>query len=306
MAFEKRRELLFVYSVKDANPNGDPLNANHPRYDESSGQILVSDVRIKRTIRDQFVREGKDVFIDGEPKTLNARIEELKKKLGAEEPKEALSQCIDTRLFGVTFASEKKKKNESFSWTGPVQWKWGRSLHRAKVEFVQGTAAFATKDDSEQRSFRNEYIVPFALITSYAIANQHSSQKTGATSEDLDAHFNAVWEGHENLITRSKIGHKPRLLMEVTYKKGYNSAIGLMDEKIGLKGKDNSVLSEEEELALRSIENVILDIEPLVEEIISRKDSIEEVRVRKDRELVLKGLDKLQEGMGSSLKLEER
>lgn len=94
--------------------------------------------------------------------------------------------------------------------------------------------------------------------------------------------------------------------MEVTYKKGYNSAIGLMDEKISLKGRDGSVLGEEEELALRSIENVILDIEPLVEEIISRKDSIEEVRVRKGRELVLKGLDKLQEGMGSSLKLEER
>ena len=302
MAFEKRRELLFVYSVKDANPNGDPLNANHPRYDESSGQILVSDVRIKRTIRDQFVREGKDVFVDGEPKTINKKINELEEKFGTKQAKEALSKCIDTRLFGVTFALG----NESFSWTGPVQWKWGRSLHRAKVEFVQGTAAFATKDDSEQRSFRNEYIVPFALIAGYAIANQYASQKTGATSEDLDEHFDVVWKGHENLITRSKIGHKPRFLIEVTYKEGYNSAIGSMDEKIGLKGKDNSVLSEEEELALRSIENVILDIEPLVEEIISRKDSIEKVRVRKDRELVLKGLDKLQEGMGSSLKLEER
>jgi len=45
-----------VYSVKDANPNGDPLNANHPRYDEETGQVLVSDVRIKRTIRDEFMR----------------------------------------------------------------------------------------------------------------------------------------------------------------------------------------------------------------------------------------------------------
>ena len=302
MAFEKRRELLFVYSVKDANPNGDPLNANHPRYDADSGQILVSDVRIKRTIRDQFVREGKDVFVDGEPKTLDARIKELKEKLGEESAEETLRKCIDTRLFGVTFALGK----ESFSWTGPVQWKWGRSLHRAKVEFVQGTAAFATKETSEQRSFRNEYIVPFALIASYAIANQYSSQKTDATSEDLDEHFDAVWKGHENLITRSKIGHKPRFLMEITYREEYNSAIGSMDEKIRLKGRDGSVLGEEEELALRSIENVILDIEPLVKEIISRKDSIEKVRVKKDRELVLKGLDKLQENMGSSLELEER
>jgi len=302
MAFGKRRELLFVYSVKDANPNGDPLNANHPRYDADSGQILVSDVRIKRTIRDQFVREGKDVFIDGEPKTLDARVKELKEKFGVEEAKEALSRCIDTRLFGVTFALGK----ESFSWTGPVQWKWGRSLHRAKVEFVQGTAAFATKETSEQRSFRNEYIVPFALITSYAIANQYSSQQTDATSDDLDDLFDAVWKGHENLITRSKIGHKPRLLLEVTYKEGYNSAIGSMDDKVSLKRKDNSPLSEEEELALRSLENVVLDVEPLVGEILSRKDFIDKVRIRKDKEMHLKGLDKLQESMGLSLKLEER
>ena len=81
MIFGQRRELLFVYSVKDANPNGDPLNANHPRYDEDTGQILVSDVRVKRTVRDQWLREGKDVFVDGEVKTLKQRVEELKIKL---------------------------------------------------------------------------------------------------------------------------------------------------------------------------------------------------------------------------------
>ena len=64
--FNGRKELLFVYSVKDANPNGDPLNANHPRYDEDTGQVLVSDVRIKRTVRDELLRIGEDVFIVGE------------------------------------------------------------------------------------------------------------------------------------------------------------------------------------------------------------------------------------------------
>ncbi|WP_334139356.1 type I-B CRISPR-associated protein Cas7/Csh2, partial [Thermovirga lienii] len=180
MAFDKRREILFVYSVKDANPNGDPLNENHPRYDYETEQVLVSDVRVKRTIRDQFMRDGKDVLIDGEPKTLNVRATELKEKFGVKEAKEALSRCIDARLFGVTFALGK----ESFSWTGPVQWTWGHSLHKAKAMFVQGTSAFATKDSSEQRSFRNEYVVPFALIASYAVANQYAAETTGATSED--------------------------------------------------------------------------------------------------------------------------
>ena len=79
MAFENRREYLFIYSVKDANPNGDPLNANAPRKDEETGQIMVSDVRLKRTVRDQWLREGKIVFVDGSVQTLNKRMDALKK-----------------------------------------------------------------------------------------------------------------------------------------------------------------------------------------------------------------------------------
>ncbi|HPE42400.1 MAG TPA: type I CRISPR-associated protein Cas7, partial [Thermotogota bacterium] len=73
MMFNKRREILFLYSVKDANPNGDPLNANHPRYDEETGQIMTSDVRVKRTTRDEWILEGEEVLVNGEAVTLPAR-----------------------------------------------------------------------------------------------------------------------------------------------------------------------------------------------------------------------------------------
>ena len=89
MSFNNRREYLFVYSVKDANPNGDPLAANHPRYDDENGVVLVSDVRIKRTVRDQWLREGKSVFVDGEAKTLKQRIEELKKNIMRRQARDA-------------------------------------------------------------------------------------------------------------------------------------------------------------------------------------------------------------------------
>ena len=302
MSFEQRREYLFVYSVKDANPNGDPLNANHPRIDEDSGQILVSDVRVKRTVRDQWLRDGQNVFVDGEPKTLKQRIEELKEKLSVKTGKGALAQCIDTRLFGVTFALG----SEAFSWTGPVQFKWGRSLHRASVEMVQGTAAFATKEDSMQRSFRNEYIVPFVLIADYAIANQHTASTTGATDTDLDALFNAVWKGTSNLITRSKVGHMPRFLMEVRYAKDFDGLIGAMDEKVSLLKKDGSVLSKDEQLALRSCAGCVLDITPLARDFKRLADSIERVRILKDVELELRGLDEIKAVLGGKLTLEER
>lgn len=302
MTFEQRRELLFVYSVKDANPNGDPLNANHPRFDEDSGQVLVSDVRVKRTVRDQWLREGREVFVDGETKTLKSRVAELKEKLGAKTGEEALSRCIDTRLFGVTFALG----NESFAWTGPVQFKWGRSLHRAAVETVQGTAAFATKEGSEQRSFRNEYIVPFVLIADYAIANQYASRMTGATDEDLDFLCEALWRGTANLITRSKVGHMPRFLLEVRYVKGFDGIIGAMDEKVKLLGADGHVLNADEQLALRSCDGALLDITSLASALARVSQDVERVRILHDADLRIKGMEELKGAVGGKLALEAR
>jgi len=302
MSFENRREYLFVYSVKDANPNGDPLDANHPRYDEESGQIMVSDVRIKRTVRDQWLREGKDIFVDGEAKTLANRVSELKERFNRDTGREILSQCIDTRLFGATYALGK----EAFSWTGPVQFKWGRSLHRAEAKFVQGTAAFATKEASEQRSFRNEYIVPFALIAVYGIANQYASSQTNASDDDLDALFEALWKGTANLITRSKIGHTPRLLIEFKYVAGFDGALGSLDERVVLKSLKGDPLTDDEQLALRSIDEVKLDISEVADKASLIEGKIESVRIVKDAALQVEPLDKLEEIFGGKLKIEVR
>ena len=297
MAFAKRREYLFLYSVKDANPNGDPLNANHPRFDPETGRIMVSDVRIKRTIRDQWLREGLDVFVDGAPKTLNTRINELKSKLKVNTGKEALQKCIDTKLFGVTFALG----NEAFSWTGPVQFKWGRSLHQAKAELIQGTAAFATKDQSEQRSFRNEYIVPFVLLGVYGIANQYASVETGATDEDVDKIADGLWEGTITLITRSKVGHVPRLLIEIIYQEGFSGSAGSLDEKVDLQGPDGRTLNADEELTIRSPKDFIVDISDVSKKLAGLKNYIETVKIWLDNELQLKGMDELKTAFGQKL-----
>jgi len=302
MAFARRRELLFLYSVKDANPNGDPLNANHPRFDAETGRILVSDVRIKRTIRDQWLKDGYAVFVDGEAKTLKSRIDELKEHFNVTTGQEALEKCLDTKVFGVTYALGK----ESFSWTGPVQFKWGRSLHKAKAELVQGTAAFATSETSEQRSFRNEYIVPFVLIGVYAIANQYSSEVTGATEEDVDKVAEGLWQGTVNLITRSKVGHAPRILLEVIYKEGFSGAAGSLDEKVALLAPDGRVFTEDEELAIRSVKDFVLDIKAVKERLVELKDNIEEIKLWLDNEIVVKGIDDLNAEFGDKLSIQKR
>ncbi|AQS58403.1 type I-B CRISPR-associated protein Cas7/Csh2 [Desulforamulus ferrireducens] len=299
MTFQQRREYLFIYSVKDANPNGDPLNANHPRYDEETGQVLVSDVRIKRTVRDQWVREGKNVFVDGEAKTSTKRIEELQNILKVKDGKAICGGCIDTRLFGVTYPVDK----QSFSWTGPVQFKWGRSLHRVKPELIQGTAAFATKEGSEQRSFRNEYLVPFALIAVYGIANQNAASITGATELDLQDLKSALWDGTVNLITRSKVGHMPCLLIEIVYQAGFQGAIGALDEKIRLvKAGSQEDFSREEEFAIRSLRDCLLDVSPLARRLQALQEHIAVVNIRKDAELSITG--ELQQVLGDKINIE--
>ena len=297
MAFNQRREYLFLYSVKDANPNGDPLNENHPRYDADTAQAMASDVRIKRTIRDEWVRAQEMVLVDGEAKSLKTRFEELKTATGQEDAREVIRECLDARLFGVTFALG----NVAFSWTGPVQFKWARSLHSASFEFIQGTSAFATEGrdggDKQQRSFRNEYLVPFALMSVYAIANQTASIETGATDDDLEKMVSGLWEGTDNLITRSKNEHKSRLLLEITYKEGFNGKIGALDEKVKLLDKNGAPMEREKQKALRSLDEVTLDISALLAAVQAKKEQIEEIRLISDGDIEIVQANELEDLM---------
>jgi len=61
---KNRSEIVFLYDIKDANPNGDPMDENKPRIDEETGINIVTDVRLKRTIRDYLHNfKGKEIFV---------------------------------------------------------------------------------------------------------------------------------------------------------------------------------------------------------------------------------------------------
>ena len=116
-ALTNKSELLFLYDVKDANPNGDPLDENKPRIDEETGQNIVTDVRLKRTIRDYLINykgfngenENKDdIFVRKIPDK-EGNIQDGKKR-GVEfdgHKETVLERCIDVRLFGCTIPLEK-------------------------------------------------------------------------------------------------------------------------------------------------------------------------------------------------------
>jgi len=287
-----RHEIVYVYDVKDGNPNGDPMDENKPRIDEATGTNLVTDVRLKRTIRDYLkamkVEKSEDgyeynVFINGDPVTSEQRAISLipditnSKKYDRKSAAEALLQkCLDLRLFGGTVPISKL----NMSITGPVQFRFGRSLHKVDPVFIQGTAAFVSKEEKEQRSFSEKWQLPYSCIAFYGIINQNTAKDTLLTESDIDLLFDAIWEGTKDLITRSKMEQLPRLLIDVVYNDHENFHIGELDKAIKL-------VSDIPDEKIRGISDFALEVLELRELLEKYDDKIKEIRYRIDPRLKL-------------------
>lgn len=270
---DKRSELVFLYDIKDASPNGDPLDMNKPRVDEETGINIVTDVRLKRTIRDYLYEarkydgtDGKDIFVrekeleDGTIQDGKTRAKDFKEESG-----KILESCIDVRLFGGVIPLSK----DSITYTGPVQFQMGRSLHAVEVKHIKGTGAFASKLGSKNKTFREEYVLPYSLIGFYGIINENAAKHTGLTEDDVKLLLEGIWEGTKNLISRSKFGQVPRLLLKVNYSEN-NFYIGELKEYIKLK----SELMDEK---IRDISDVTLDFTELVAVLNKYSDKIDSV-----------------------------
>ena len=284
----KRTELLFLYDVQNANPNGDPSDENKPRIDEETGYNIVTDVRLKRTVRDYLYNyEGynntgtKDIFIrqtfvDEDP--LKGINDGKNRTLQYKNNKDAiLSACIDVRLFGGVLPIEKS----SITLTGPVQFKMGRSLHKVELQYIKGNGAFAAKAGAQQPTFREEYILPYSLIAFYGIINENAAQHTKLTSEDIEMLKKALWNGTKQLITRSKMEHNPRLLIMLEHKHS-NCFIGELDKYVKL---ETSLKGEQ----IRGTKDFKLDLSPLREVINSMGENRPAEFIQKDPGLELIG-----------------
>ena len=252
--FAHRHELLFLYEAVDCNPNGDPLDENRPRTDPVTGVATVTDVRIKRTIRDELLsREpdvarrmaaGREILIrdthldDGSLATGKDRAAAFGKVGKKPKPAEVaairdavLRGCIDARLFGSTLPiGGAEGKGASLKLTGPVQFSaFNRSLHRVAPQFVQMTAAFAGSRGASQKSFAERHLLPYALIAAYAVANPAAARATGASEEDLAVMLDALWAGTANLATTSKMGHAPLALLDVELA---GAPVGRLDRRL--------------------------------------------------------------------------
>ena len=309
---KNRSEIVFLYDIKDANPNGDPLDENKPRIDEETEINIVTDVRLKRTIRDHLMNfKGEEIFVreisneDGTIQDAKQRAENFLDKTDIKEKdfneqkeeikKAILKKCIDVRLFGATIpidisvkeGNKVKNVTGSITLTGPVQFRMGRSLHKVELKHIKGTGAFASGKDKRQKTFREEDILPYSLISFYGVINENAAKHSQLTEDDISLLIEAIWNGTKNLISRSKVGQMPRLLLKVNYKE-QNYHIGDLDKLITIK--DIEQMNQEK---IRDISEFELDASKLIDTLNNNKDKIDSIDLKIDNrvKINLEGLD---------------
>lgn len=287
-SIKNREEFLFIYDVTDANPNGDPMDENKPRIDEETGVNIVTDVRLKRTIRDFLFsykgysgENGKDIFVRTIESVKGGLKDGKERASDFEDDKDdILSKCIDIRLFGGVLPIDK----DSIKFTGPIQFKMGRSLHKVSLKMMKGTGAFASQAGKKQQTFREEFILPYSIIAFYGVINENAAKDTGLTDSDVTEFYEAMWEGTKNLISRSKMGHIPRLLLRLKHKKPHYF-IGDLDKLVKLK-RNEDINGDEK---IRSVEDFQLDLSSVNDAINAARESIEKIELIKHSRLRVSG-----------------
>lgn len=220
---KNRYEFTILFDVENGNPNGDPDAGNMPRIDPETGYGIVTDVCLKRKIRNCVEtmcedKEGYKIYIkDGVPLnesdntayiafgTDEKKIKELKKDDPEIDKKICQFMCnnfFDIRTFGAVMTTFVKAALNCGQVRGPVQMGFARSIDPIVTQEVTITrVAITTKKDAENKSTEmgRKYIVPYALyrVDGYISANL-ARKVTGFSEDDLALLWQAIINMFEN------------------------------------------------------------------------------------------------------------
>ena len=290
-----RREIFFAYDIKMGNPNGDP-DENRPRI-LPDGTFYVTDVRLKRFIRDYFKMTGKKILVDTiDEKTTNLTrrvIDYLEKEgktevQGKELVDVLLEAFIDARLFGSSFAfTEKKLKPIPKTLTGAIQFNHGEVLHEAEAVDIHGTTTFGSNEEKSQGTFTTYFGLRYGLIGFNGIANEHSAKISKMTDDDYNLLLTALWKSVRSCgNTRTKVGQVPRLLISIEYKPDVEFQFGNLLDYISLESVPCK--SEKSEKEWSGPDDYLVDLETFNSRVGRYKDKIEKISYCKSPDINFK------------------
>lgn len=203
-----RIDFVYIFDVQDGNPNGDPDAGNLPRVDAETGMGLVTDVCLKRKVRNyvQVAKEcasGYDIFIK-EKAVLNTLIdashedESVKAKTKDADKTEAArmvmcSKYYDIRTFGAVMSTGKNAGQVR----GPIQFTFARSADPIAVAEHSITRMAVTNErdkaeNGDNRTMGRKATVPYGLYVCHGFISANLAKQTGFTEDDLALFFEAL------------------------------------------------------------------------------------------------------------------
>lgn len=262
-ALTNRHDFLLLFEVTNGNPNGDPDAGNMPRLDPNTNRGIVSDVCLKRKVRNYVAAfpperapgdgngggaNGYNILVQ-QGAVLNEKISEgcrvaeqgTSKGAGKDSVAEAAMRWLcrefyDVRAFGgVLSTGEDCLKGSAWGQVrGPVQFTFGQSFHSITPLEVTITRCAVTKEEdrAKERTMGNKHIVPYALYAAKGYVSPAFAERTGFTQADLDLLFEALL----NMFEHDRSAARGEMVVR-----------GLYDfEHVGTQGPSNAAQNRRE------------------------------------------------------------
>ncbi|MDE6408664.1 MAG: type I-C CRISPR-associated protein Cas7/Csd2 [Muribaculaceae bacterium] len=251
---EKRIDFIYIFDVQDGNPNGDPDAANLPRVDAETGHGLVTDVCLKRKIRNYVeVAKGADpnyqIFIK-EAAVLDNLVEAIYKKEEVKHAEKAeqkdkakaalCAKYYDIRTFGAVIATTGKKDQVR----GAVQFTFGRSADPI-VSLNHAITRMAVTKESERKkecAIGRKATVPYGLYVCHGFVNVNLANQTGFNDADLKLLWDALINMFDNdrSASRGLMSARKLIAFEHESKLG-NAPANILFDLVDVKKKDGIV-----------------------------------------------------------------
>lgn len=240
MTIQNRYDFVMLFDVENGNPNGDPDAGNAPRMDAETGYGYVTDVCLKRKIRNyvELVKEGEAGFniLVKPDRSLNAKFTEAyeaegievgKKGKKADDVKKACEYMCrnyyDVRTFGAVMSTG---DDPCGIVRGPVQLTFGRSVSPIAIEDVTITRQARTTDERVETGnteMGKKSIIPYALYRAEGYVSAALAQKTTKLSED---DLSVLWDAIINMFEIDHSAARGKMCMRKLYIFKHDSLLG--------------------------------------------------------------------------------
>ncbi len=251
----KRYDFVYLFDVQDGNPNGDPDAGNLPRIDAETGFGLVTDVCLKRKVRNyvQITKDYQkpyDIFVK-EKAVLNTKIAEAYTDLhinldeaptdsgdgkkrngkgeaqGSEVNKGRQYMCgryFDIRTFGAVMSTGANAGQVR----GPIQLVFGRSVEpvvtfeHTITRMAVATEGEAEKQGGDNRTMGRKYTIPYGLYRTHGFISAHLAAQTGFGQDDLEL----FWEALSNMFEHDRSAARGLMSARGLYVFEHDTALG--------------------------------------------------------------------------------